>query len=35
MGKIGKTLLAILWTLIILGMMGVGLVAVGVVLLFG
>lgn len=35
MGKIGKTLMALLWTVLILGLMGVGVIAVCFVLLFG
>lgn len=35
MGKIGKTLMALLWTILILGFMGVGVIAMCFVLLFG
>lgn len=34
MGKIGQTLMALLWTIIILGMMGVGTIVMCFVLLF-
>lgn len=35
MGKIGKTLMALLWTILILGFMGVGTIVMCFTLLFG
>lgn len=35
LGKIGKTLMALLWTVLILGFMGVGTIVMCFVLLFG